>query len=386
MPLLLAFLFSSALSEVEPVPPPPLPTSCEEPSPWPLWEQYARAFLSDDGRIIDRTDRDKSTSEGQGYALFFSLVANDRERFRRILEWTSKNLAGGSLEDRLPAWKWGRDGDGKWKVLDANAASDADLWIAYSLLEAARLWKAPRHDETARRILRNVLAHEVVEAKGLGRVLLPGPQGFLLDEERVRLNPSYLAPQLMRRFAAAGVEGPWKELEQTSLRILREGAPGGLQHDWLIWDPAQGFGIDPISGSVGSYDAIRVYLWVAMLPKEDPDREALLRSTGGLWSHWKVRGTLPERVDPRSDLPGRGRGPPGFVAVLIAQALAREDREAARALESLLAETWAEGLYGRPPAYYDQNLILFARGYVEGRYGFGAGGSLETRWEGACIP
>ena len=67
-----------------------------EPS-WPLWNRYAGTFISGDGRVIDRTAGDRTTSEGQAYALFFSLVANDRALFQRLLAWTEQNLAQGDL-------------------------------------------------------------------------------------------------------------------------------------------------------------------------------------------------------------------------------------------------------------------------------------------------
>ena len=52
---------------------------------WPLWNRYAQTFIAGDGRVIDRSAGDRSTSEGQAYALFFSLVANDRALFQRLL-------------------------------------------------------------------------------------------------------------------------------------------------------------------------------------------------------------------------------------------------------------------------------------------------------------
>ena len=32
---------------------------------WPLWENYAAHFLSDEGRVIDHDAFDRTTSEGQ---------------------------------------------------------------------------------------------------------------------------------------------------------------------------------------------------------------------------------------------------------------------------------------------------------------------------------
>ena len=83
---------------------------------WPLWQRYVETFIAGDGRVIDRTASDRSTSEGQAYALFFSLVANDRALFQRVLRWTEQNLAQGDLRTTLPAWHWGKRRDGSWGV------------------------------------------------------------------------------------------------------------------------------------------------------------------------------------------------------------------------------------------------------------------------------
>ncbi len=93
-------------------------------------------MIDSQGRVIDHSAQDRTTSEGQSYAMFFALVDNDRIRFDKLLNWTEVNLAGGDLTQRLPAWSWGKSPDGSWKILDQNPAADADLWIAYSLLEA----------------------------------------------------------------------------------------------------------------------------------------------------------------------------------------------------------------------------------------------------------
>ena len=62
---------------------------------WPMWRTFEQRFIQADGRVLaDESERHYSTSEGQAYALFFSLVANDRTAFERILVWTRDNLAG----------------------------------------------------------------------------------------------------------------------------------------------------------------------------------------------------------------------------------------------------------------------------------------------------
>ena len=87
-------------------------------SDWPEWNDFVGRFVQADGRVIDLTFERKSTSEGQSYALFFALVANQRAQFDTLLKWTSDNLAAGQLGDKLPAWLWGLRDDGSWGVKD----------------------------------------------------------------------------------------------------------------------------------------------------------------------------------------------------------------------------------------------------------------------------
>src|SRR5262245_44672844 len=78
------------------------------PRDWPrVWAAYTSWFMDGQIRVIDRDSGDRTTSEGQAYAMFFTLVANDRERFDKLLRWTELNLADGDLSARLPAWLWG---------------------------------------------------------------------------------------------------------------------------------------------------------------------------------------------------------------------------------------------------------------------------------------
>ncbi|MFX7052441.1 glycosyl hydrolase family 8, partial [Acinetobacter baumannii] len=86
---------------------------------------------------------------GQSYNLLLSLIANDPQRFDQIWSWTRDNMMAPDAANRLPGWLWGQGADGKWQLQDANSASDADLWIAYALLEAARLWQRPTYRSDA---------------------------------------------------------------------------------------------------------------------------------------------------------------------------------------------------------------------------------------------
>ncbi|MGE8248482.1 MAG: glycosyl hydrolase family 8, partial [Stenotrophomonas bentonitica] len=73
------------------------------PGPWTAWQVMRASSVTPDGRMVDHNNADqRSTSEGQSYALFFALVDNDQPLFDRLLRWTEDNLAGGSMAQRLP--------------------------------------------------------------------------------------------------------------------------------------------------------------------------------------------------------------------------------------------------------------------------------------------
>jgi endoglucanase len=351
---------------------------------WPLWESYAARFIQADGRVVDLTGGGKSTSEGQAYALLHALVADDRARFEAVLRWARENLAGGDLAKRLPAWLWGRAKDGKSGVLDRNAASDADVWMAYALLEAGRLWERPDLRDEGRALLALVAEREVADLPGLGLTLLPGPRGFEVDEGVAwRLNPSYLALQPLRRFAVADPKGPWEAVVRSANRVLLGSARQGVAPDWALYEGGR-FRHDDKSRAVASYDAIRVPLWIGLLDEGEPLRKDLAAALGGLLGDVSGRGGVAEKVQTRTGARSTTNGPPGFLAALLPMALLMADAEAAAVLSGRLADALWEGLYGDPPAYYDQNLILFGQGFAERRYRFAADGSLMPRWSVPC--
>ena len=336
-----------------------------------LWTRFVTTFVQPDGRVLDPdTEARVSTSEGQAYGLFFALVADDRPRFEQLLVWTRQNLCGGDLGARLPAWQWGRQRDGRWGVLDANAASDADLWLAWTLIEAARLWNAPALAAEGRALLARIRAEEVVEVPGLGTMLLPGPQGFV-SEDRLqwRFNPSYAPLHLLRGLSSADPGGPWTQLAAQSVRTLSAMAPQGLAPDWATWTvqlgaPLRGRWVaDTQHGDVGSYDAIRCYLWAAVAPADDPLRPALLQALSGMQRHTRTT-PLPERMttraaptaDPASV--AHGNAPPGFAAALQPYLAALGDCAGARHL----ADRWAAACASPTPRlrYYDHALMLFS--------------------------
>ena len=355
---------------------------------WPLWESYAQNAIDPQGRVIDHSAQDHTTSEGQAYGMFFALVANDRGRFDKILNWSEVNLAEGNLAQRLPAWSWGKSPDGSWRVLDRNPASDADLWMAYDLCEAGRLWGEARYRRLGTLMAMRIAQQEVAYVPGLGTTLLPGTVGFHPDANTWLLNPSYLPPSLLAYFAKATPNGPWRAVLESLQPMLARGSGGGFAMDWVSagdeirpsLSPGQLAAGDRDKPPAGSYDAIRVYLWLGVADPTTSGMRSLLPLTPGMANYLKAHVTPPEQVDDTGRVL-RTNGPPGFSAALIPylHALGLRAQEKQQA-ERLAATRDALGLYGQNGAYYDQNLALFSTGWSEQRYRFDRDGVLSVKW------
>lgn len=57
------------------------------------WKSYRQRFIQPDGRVIDWESDQRTTSEGQAYAMLRAVLANDPETFSRTLNWAEVNLA-----------------------------------------------------------------------------------------------------------------------------------------------------------------------------------------------------------------------------------------------------------------------------------------------------
>lgn len=346
---------------------------------WTRWDAFQNHFIQDDGRVVDRTDAARSTSESQAYGLFFALVANDPDTFASILRWTHDNLAGGDLGASLPAWLWGEREDGSWGIKDENPASDADLWIAYTLMEAARLWQVDSYRDLAHRLLGLVAEREVHRIADGPQVLLPAPFGFVSDEGVVRVNPSYVPGFQFRYFAEHQPQGPWGALLANHNAITQAASPAGFAPDWVAYVPESGVQPDGETDAVGSYDAIRVYMWAAMSGSAE-----LLNRLDGMAEYLQDHDYPPERVDTRDGRSLAGAGPVGFSAALLPYLEALGDDKKITKQRARLNDASHDGLFGPVPAYYDHVLALFGEGWLQRWYRIDDSGRLNPRWECSC--
>ena len=202
------------------------------------WKSYKRNFILRSGRV-QRPENDYDTvSEGQAYAMLFSVFMNDKKTFDQIYRWTEEHLSRNKRNgDLLLAWCW-KNGN----VEDWMPASDADCDYAFALLLASYKWREKAYSEKALRVINDIMKFETVCRNGNRLFLLPGMWG---DEENEFLiqNPSYYRPAPFRLFYEITQDGRWLDLIKTGYWILCKTADRlgntngcGLVPDWCIVD------------------------------------------------------------------------------------------------------------------------------------------------------
>lgn len=174
-----------------------------------LWSYYRFHYI-DDGRVVSLDEDRITTSEGQSYAMLRAVWSDDRATFDAVWAWTKRHLR--REEDGLFAWKW------KGRVLDRNAATDADTDIALALLLASRRFDEPAFEAEARAIVRAIWEQEVL-VDGDACLLTAGNWS---KRERVPvIHVGYLAPYAYREFAKLDREHDWACVAATAYDVLR---------------------------------------------------------------------------------------------------------------------------------------------------------------------
>ena len=133
---------------------------------------------------------------------------------------------------------------------------------------------------------------------------------------------------------------------------------------------------------MGSYDAIRVYLWAGMVNEAGSLRGQLLAATPAMSAYLANHDAPPEKVSDQG-VPMPQDGPVGFSAALLPylRAYGASQSNGRQLVRMNALRDSASGLYGKDLSYYDQNLALFGTGFLDGRFGFGPGGELKVEWK-----
>src|SRR5262245_29086735 len=326
------------------------------------WRAYTQRFIQEDGRVIDHSAGDVSTSEGQAYAMLRAVWVGDREAVDRTLKWALNNLNSNVRSDRLWAWKWGKDPHGNWSVLDKAFASDADQDAALALILAWRRWNEQEYANHARAILQDLWTLGTVEVAGR-RYLLAGDS--LCKRSICRINPSYYAPYAYRVFAGFDSGRNWGDLVDTFYHLVSTAsgfAETRLPADWVELNTSTGeitHGTEKDRSF--SYDAFRVY-WRIELDRElfrEPRADQYLReSLKWTSAEWEKHQKLPAVISPE----GKPLAEYESLEMLSALMCALHNEAMHRKLEAV----YSQGLWDGGKSYYLQNWAWFGTAVYSG--------------------
>jgi endoglucanase len=317
------------------------------------WAKYVERFIQADGRVIDHKAGGISTSEGQAYAMLRAVWMQDRATFDKTYRWGINNLNSRVRNDHLWAWKWGKDVDGKWRVLDRAFASDADQDAALALILAWKTWNDREYWNAAQLVLADLWNLGTVRA-GQRRFLLAGDS--LCKGDICRVNPSYAAPYAYRIFARLDTGRNWNELVDSSYHLLETSAGLTRTHlppDWLLLDLKDGhLALGSKKDSAFSYDAFRVYWRIALDRDLFHDSRAvryLTESLTWLTKEWEVKKRLPAVIS----ADGEGMAEYESVEMLagVAPALTGINSDVADAMYRKIDALYSNGAWSEPDSY-----------------------------------
>lgn len=305
----------------------------------------ARSFLDGyvdpDGRVVRRDQGADTVGEGQAYAMLTAAAIGDQARFNLVWGWTQANL---QRPDGLLAFHWQAG-----RVVDPQAAADADLDAARALMLAGCRFRRADLRAAAGRIGRAVLAHETSR-----RVLAAGP--WAIRRRRTVFNPSYLDPRTLialghltgdHRYAAVAREG----------RRLIGALARPLPPDWAsVTAAGTARAAAAASGAPGpgafSFDAPRTLVRLASDPSP-AGRHIAARA-------WRVfSGRPPGRIVVQHRRDGRAAGSARHPVTLVAAAAAARANGYRDSAAYLL--TQAAALQRSQPTYYGSAWVALGR-------------------------
>lgn len=237
------------------------------------WENYKKQFIQKDGRSIDPSQQNVTTSEAQSYALLRAVWTDDKPTFDLVWSWTLKNMKRPT--DNLFGWRYGKLTNNTYGFLPNggnNSASDADSDIAYALVLASKRWNDSSYLTDAKPIISDLWKYETATASA-SRYVIAG--NWAQDQQQLIINVSYFSPYEWRTFATIDPKDNWQSLINPAYQLLQHvgtdplntGKGVGLPPNWVALDRKTGKLSAPTQTSLTtnySFDAMRTPWRIAL--------------------------------------------------------------------------------------------------------------------------
>lgn len=217
-------------------------------------------------------------SEAQGYGLYITAMAGaygwaDRRAYDDLLNYYLAHRDSTGDRHNVPTylmqWRQYKDSGGKW-VSENNSATDGDLFIAYSLDQARKVWpqRATYYQTIERRLTADILTYEY---NATTRTLTVGDWATPESPFHDLLRTSDVIPSFFDAFHALTKDSRWITVKNTMLdRMvnLSDQSATGLVPDfaWVTADGGQavkGKTIESKHDGDYSFNACRVPMMLA---------------------------------------------------------------------------------------------------------------------------
>jgi len=249
------------------------------------WDSYKAQFIQSDGRSIDPSQQNITTSEAQGYALLRAVWIDDKPTFDKVYNFTINNMK--RPKDNLFGWRYGKLASGTYGFLPGggnNSAADADSDIAYALILASKRWNDPIYKNHAMPIIKDMWKYETATTSAGKRYIIAG--NWAQDQQKLIINVSYFAPYEWRTFAEVDHQHDWLSMIGPAYQLLNSAGSTPLDKAKAVGIPPDWIAIDRRTGALSaanvsnlttnySFDAMRTPWRIALDYQWYKDPQAL---------------------------------------------------------------------------------------------------------------
>lgn len=264
-----------------------------------LWRSYKIEYIeSSTFRTLDKQKNNITTSEGESYTMFRSVLMDDKTVFDNSLSWTNTNLK--HKNDNLFSWEFGQNSDGKYTIISENggqnSATDGDTDIALSLIFAYSRWNDTKYLDQAKALVKDIWDKEVVTVNGK-LIIAADDLEKTSNSSTIVINPSYFSPYAYKIFAKID-SNDWKKLTSDMYVVLNDSiilpldkSKGILPPNWITIDRQNGNILASTEVNLNthfSYDAMRIPWRLAVDWLWNKDKRAIdtLRKLSFLSDQW----------------------------------------------------------------------------------------------------
>jgi endoglucanase len=179
--------------------------------------------------------------------------------------------------------------------------------------------------------------------------------------------------QILQCFEKTFDNKQWSKLLDSSYQFILASSPEGFSPDWIEFDFDKGL---QFGQNIGSYNAIRVYLWGGMLNSEAKFNVQLKTHLQPMVNFFIQNHFVPTEINVVS-LDYKGQGDMGFLASILPLVHTSKNKKSVDLLLSLIDEKKIIAQNN----YYQHALSLFALGWYHQKYRFLANGCLQVPWK-----